>query len=271
MMPWIVVLALALQAASANDTDVHSIIQQSMEATRCDWQAAPEYDFSQRVRGKGGSRTSDVLMILGSPYEKLTAVNGAPLTAAQQEKEQQKLEQAIEQRRRESPEERNRRVAQYMKERKRDQSFLAELTRAFDFKLEGEQKLGSREVYVLRATPKPGYQPPNMETEALKGMQGRLWIDKNTFQWVKVEAQVIHPINIEGFLARVEPGTRFALEQMPVEDDIWLPSHFTMRSRAKVMFLFSQKSQDDETYWAYRKADNNPGSPRAPNDPQRRP
>jgi hypothetical protein len=57
----------------------------------------------------------------------------------------------------------------------------------------GEQKLGPYDVYVLRATPRPGYHPPNRDTQVLTGMQGMLWIDRNTCQWVKVEAWVVHP------------------------------------------------------------------------------
>jgi len=30
-------------------------------------------------------------------------------------------------------------------------------------------------------------------------MEGKLWIDEKTFQWVKVEATVIRPVSIEGF------------------------------------------------------------------------
>jgi hypothetical protein len=41
------------------------------------------------------------------------------------------------------------------------------------------------------------------ESKVLTGMEGKLWIDKKTLQWVKVEATVIHPVSIGGFLAEV--------------------------------------------------------------------
>jgi hypothetical protein len=85
-------------------------------------------------------------------------------------------------------------------------------------------------------------------------MEGKLWIDKKTYQWVKVEATVIHPVSIAGFLAQVEPGTRFELEKMPVTDSLWLPKHFAMKSQARVLFFFTRKSQADETYYGYQKA-----------------
>ena len=108
-------------------------------------------------------------------------------------------------------------------------------------------------VYVLAASPRPGYNPPTRDTRVLPGMRGKLWVDAQTYQWVKVEAEVIHPVWIEGFLARVDPGTRFALEYAPVSDDIWLPSHYEMQSHAKVLLLFSHHDQADQTYSDYRK------------------
>ena len=184
------------------------------------------------------SKTYEEMMILGSPYEHLLAVNGEPLTTDEEEAEQSKLREVTSQRRLESAGQRAQRIAKYDKDRKRDHLLMDELAKAFDFRLLGQQKLGPYDVYVLKATPRAGYKPPNMEEQALTRMQGKLWIDENKFQWVKVEAQVIHAVSIEGFLARVEPGTRFELEKMPVADGIWLPSHFAMKSRAKVPLSF---------------------------------
>jgi hypothetical protein len=250
------VLATLFLAVSAfAQPDVATIIQRSVEANNKDWEAAPQYDHFERDRQPdGGTRTYEVMMILGSDYQRLVAVNGKPLSPEEQASEQQKLEHVIAQRHDESAEQKAQRIARYEKDRKRDHLMMEQLTVAFDFKLLGKQKLGPYDVYVLQATPRPGYQPPNTETKVLTGMQGKLWIDKETYQWVKVEAEVVHPVSIVGFLAEVEPGTRFELEKMPVEDDIWLPSHFSMKARAKVLFFFSHKTQDDETYFDYHKA-----------------
>jgi hypothetical protein len=237
--------------------DVHTIIQRSVDANRADWKAAPAYDYFERDQENGGTKTYEETMILGSPYERLVAANGKPLTSNEQAAEQHKLDEVTAQRRQESSEQRARRVAKYEKDRKRDQLLMNELANAFDFRLLGQQKLGPYEVYVLKATPRAGYEPPNMEAQVLTGMQGKLWIDKNTFQWVKVEAQVIHPVSIEGFLARVEPGTHFELEKMQVTDGVWLPKHFAMKSRAKILFLLTHTTQEDETYFDYHQSSSN--------------
>jgi hypothetical protein len=250
IMYLVLLCILSLARTSAQD-DVRTIMQHSVDANRADWNAAPTYDYLERDQENGGTRTYQETMILGSPYQRLVAVNGEPLNSAAQAAEQRKLEEVTARRRQESSEQRARRVAKYEKDRKRDQLLMSELVKAFDFKLLGQERLGSYDVYVLKATPRTGYEPPNMEAQILTGMEGKLWIDKNTFQWVKVEARVLHPVTIEGFLARVEPGTHFELEKMQVTDRIWLPKHFAMKSRAKIFFLFNHNTQEDETYFDY--------------------
>ena len=249
-----VILVAMLAATSFAQSDVDTIIQRSVEANAEDWKIAPDYDYIERDRQQGGgTKTYEELMILGSPYERLVAVNGKPLSPERQTQEQQKLETTVVVRQKESQQERRQRIAMNEKERTGDHLMMEQLTKALDFKLVGEQKLGAQEVYVLKATPHPGYEPPNNEAKVLTGMEGELWIDKQTFQWLKVEATVIRPVSIGGFLAEVEPGTHFELEKMPVAGNIWLPKHFAMKSQAKIFFLFTRKSQADEVYYGYHK------------------
>ena len=50
---------------------------------------------SVTVQQGGGTKTYEERMIFGSPYERLVAVNGKPLSPEQQTEEQQKLEAAV--------------------------------------------------------------------------------------------------------------------------------------------------------------------------------
>jgi hypothetical protein len=248
-------IVLPLFGSSENSVDVHTIIERSVQANNADWKQAPEYDYFETDRDGQGTKTSHVMMILGSPYERLVAVNEKPLPADKDKAEQYKLEQAIAARRKESPRQRAQRVAKYERDRKRDHLLMDQLTDAFDFKLQGTRQLGPHEVYLLQARPRAGYQPPNSQAKVLTGMEGRLWIDTKTYQWVKVEAIVVHPVSIAGILARVEPGTRFELENVPVAEDVWLPKHFAMKANAKVLMLFNHNQQEDETYFNYHKSE----------------
>lgn len=235
--------------------DPNTIIQRSVEVLKLDWQADSAYDYFERDRGHQASQTWQVMMIQGSPYRRLQATGSTPLSPKDQEKEQRKLEAAVAQRCSESSQQRQQRIQEYQKDRDRDHRMMNQLTAAFVFQLVGQERLRGRTTWILKATPKPGYQPTSNETKVLTGMQGKLWVDKATFQWVRVDAFVIHPVSIEGFLARVEPGTEFELEKRPVSGGIWLPSHFFVRSKAEVLSFIGHKTHDDETYFNYQKAD----------------
>ena len=209
--------------------------------------------ISQSVEDE--SKTYQVTMIEGTPYQRLIAMGGKPLSPAQQAAEQKKERQATQHRQGESSGDRQERIQKYERERSRDNAMMQQLTEAFTFTLAGERKVRGFAVYVLKAMPKPGYKPPNMACQVLPGMQGELWIDRETYQWVKVTAQVIRPVSIDGFLARVEPGTRFELEKSPVGDgSIWLASHFAERANAKILGVFSHNSSEDDTFWDYQPA-----------------
>lgn len=238
--------------SSPTTDDASAIIQRSVQANEADWRALANFDYDEEDRdSSGNSKTYREFMIEGSRYACLIAINDRPLPPSEQAQEQDKLAKAIYDRKHETPDRRRKRLEAYRKERERDSTLLKQLSLGFNFSLKGEGKLGSYDVYILDANPRPGYQPPNMDAQVLTGMKGSLWIDKKSGQWVKVEAEVIHPVTIGGFLARVQPGTQFELEKMPVQNNYWFPKHFSMHSHSRILFLIAHHTQEDETYTNY--------------------
>ena len=129
---------------------------------------------------------------------------------------------------------------------------MLEMVSAFSFTPAGEENVRGRPAYVFDALPKPGYLPKNRDAKVLTGMKGRLWVDKGTFQWAKVQAEVITPISFYGFLAKVEPGTNFLLEQAPVAGRFWFPIRFHQKVNAKALGVINTNSLDEETYSDYK-------------------
>jgi len=250
------VLSSLLPAATLpTQLGANTIVQRSIEALKSDWQAERKYDNLERDTKNHESRTYRVMMILGSPYKRMEAVNGMPLSPEDQQQEQRKLTAAIAARCGESKVQTERRIETYNKGRDRDHFLMQEMTRAFAFTMLGETTLNGHDAWHLQASPKPGYQPPDREAKVLTGMKGELWIDKSTFQWIQVLAQVIHPVSIEGFLARVEPGTKFKLVRAPVGGGAWFPTQFSYASRVRVLSFVGHNAGDDETYSDYQTAD----------------
>jgi len=256
----IVVAALVRVAGAGvvtNAPDAQAIVRRSVEAIKEDWAEEPKYSWVERdVESKhDGARTSKtyrVLMIDGSPYNLVTAIDDRALGAGESALEQRKLAKEIAKRRNESERERARRIAKYAREQQHNHAMLQEMVTAFRFVLTGQARVNGHDCWVLDAEPKPDYDPVDREGRVLKGMKGKLWIDKATFQWVRVQAEVVRPVSFYGFLAKVGPGTKFYLEQEPVADGIWLPKVFDVHVQATALGFFSENSAENDSYRDYQ-------------------
>ena len=257
MRPLLVLgIAVGCTSAAGAQPDATEIIRRSVQTIEADWKQAPEYSFVERdVEGKHHAtptiKTYQVLMIDGSQYNRLIAMNDRPISSSEQAEEEKKLRAEILRRGSESDREHHRRVARFLKERDQDHAMLKEMVDAFDFRPAGEANVEGHDCWVFDAEPKPGYQPKTRETKVLSGMKGKLWIDKSQYQWVRVQAEVMHSVSMYG-IAKVGPGTHFFLEQAPVAGNLWLPIHFSVSVKASALGFINEDSVDDETYRQYK-------------------
>jgi hypothetical protein len=241
--------------------DVQTLLHESVAATQRDFREADNFswverDVEQKLTGRGSQKsrtvkTYQVTMIDGTPYNRLTKINDQPFTPDQDRQEERKMEAERNRRLSESQAARSKRIAKYRREHQQDQAMLKEMANAFTFKVVGEEAVNGRQTYVLDAAPRPGYVPKTRDTKVLTGMRGKLWIDKADKQWVKVEAEVIHPVTFYA-VASVGPGTKFVFEQAPVEGGVWQPSHFAVRVNSTVLWM-ARNSATDERYTNYRR------------------
>jgi hypothetical protein len=242
--------SIAFCAQCPESQDAAQIIKRSVAANGQDWNAQLQYSHRECDIKGGQSKVFEVLMIEGSPYQRLVAVNGQPLTPDQQQLEEAKYRREVQRRQNESPGERQARIAKYQNNRAEQHLLMQQMVAAFIFKIAGEQQVNGVDCYVLDATPNPDYQPPVEKARVLLGMKGRLWIDKEHYHWVKVQAEVINPVEFGYFLAKVKPGTQFELQQAPV-GDVWLPKHFSETVNASVFGLYGMHSREEEVYSDY--------------------
>ena len=248
-------------STNASAPSAADIIKRSVATNEQDWKAQPEYSYrEQDTKGKmvnghlkpAQSRTYEVMMIDGTPYNRLIGVNNEPLSPAQQKQEQSKLVRETKRRQTESHSAKQARLSKYQNERSEEHLLMQQMVQAFNFKLAGEERLEGVDCYVLNANPKPTYRPPVERAKVLTGMRGRLWIDKSAFHWVKVQAEVISPVEFGLFIAKVKPGTRFELVQAPV-GEMWLPKSFQQSVKASVLGVYGLGSAEQDEYSDYQK------------------
>ncbi len=251
-------LAAAVDVTPSGDA---AILQKAVIANSRDWKSQNDFchteqEIKSKIDSDGhledrSSKTFEVLMIDGSPYDRLIALNKEPLSPAQQQNEQAKLNREITTRRTQSPSARRARIGKYKSDRADEHLLMQQMVTAFDFKLMGEENVSGVECYKFLATPKPDYNPPVEKARVLRGMRGQMWIEKSEYHWVKVQAEVTQPVSFGFFIAKVNPGTRFELDQAPV-GGFWLPKHFIQTVHASVFGIYGYRNQDETFYSDYR-------------------
>jgi len=254
----LVVLSACVHCAWA-EMDVKALVEESVRNYERDWKAAAN-DWSciqtdvSRSGGKQETDVSEVVPLVGTPYDRLLKKDGQPLSPAAQRKEERKYQHVSRERAEESPEERAARLRKYENER----AFIHDIPRAYSFRLEGEESVNGRPAWVIAMTPRAGFEPSTTHGGMLSHIEGRLWIDKQDVQWAKAESHVMDPISMGWILARIDQGTRFTLEQTRVAEGLWMPSRVTVEGAALVMMVHEKPIHEEVTWSGYHRQIGNP-------------
>jgi hypothetical protein len=241
--------------------DASWIVRRSVAVNTADWRAQPQYshlerDTKTKIDSDGEakashSKTFQVTMIEGSPYYRLLELDHEPLGTVLAQQERDKLNREIQRRLSESSDQRRARISKYQSDRSEEHLLMQQMVDAFTFKLNREEQVDGVDCYLLDAIPNRGYTPPVEKARVLLGMKGHLWIDKAEYHWVKVQAEVINPVQFGFFIAQVKPGTKFELEQAPV-GGVWLPKRFAETVNASLFGIYGMRSRQEENYSDYR-------------------
>jgi hypothetical protein len=242
--------------------DARQIVGQSLMAAELSWQARNAYIYMERDEdrrldsaGQVQSQNVDVTkmtLVNGIRFEELMEHNGQLPSAD----DQRKRDVDIEKLKHETTTEQTERLRKDQENR----SFLHVLLEAFDFRLVGEETVDGRPAYVLEATPHPGYHASGKYGKLLARVQGKLWVDKQDFGWVKVDGEVTQSFSMGLFVARVQRGSHILLEQICLGDAVWVPKRLEVRASAKILFLKSLELEKILTYSDYRPAADGPYS-----------
>ncbi len=212
-----------------------------------------ETDSAGKLR-KTSSDTYETIILEGSPYRRHIAHNDKPLPPNEQAKEDEKFRRAAEERKKESPEQRKARIADWDRRRRREREPYREVPKAFDLRVAGEEPIGGNPAWVIEATPKPGYRPVSNATRFFPKVKGRVWIAKPDYQVLKMDVESLDTISFGGFLVRMAKGSHISLDAAHVNNELWLPSRVVLRGSVRIALIKVIRGEVDFTLTDYRKA-----------------
>jgi hypothetical protein len=91
---------------------------------------------------------------------------------------------------------------------------------------------------VIDFRPDPSFRPPTMLSDALTGIEGRVWIDAATRHMTRIEGRFLKTVNFGyGIIARIYPGGSIEFDQTNVGDGRWAYSHLVEHLTVRAMMI----------------------------------
>jgi hypothetical protein len=169
---------------------------------------------------------------------RLLSMGDKPLSAADEEKEQARLDGLLN-----DPGRQRHRKQNEDADTGRALKVLRALPQAFLFQFAGTGWGPTGKVEKFTFKPNPRFNPPDLETQVLTAMVGEIWIDASQVRVTRLEGHLQRDIDFGwGILGRLNKGGWIVIEQADVGGRQWRIVRFQMVMSGRV--LFKTKSFD---------------------------
>ena len=193
-----------------------------------------------------GDQVRDVIESKDGTVARLIERNGRPLTPEEDTAERQRLNDMIA-----SPDNYARHVRNETSNKRMAADLIRQMPDAMIYTYTpGQPQSGAPqarqektgEQVVMDFHPNPDWSPPSTIAEALTGLEGRIWIDVEHHQMIRMEGHIFKPVNFGwGMLAHVYPGGNLLLEQTNVGNERWIYTHFDQDVSVRALMVKTLK------------------------------
>lgn len=253
----------ATAAPQLSQEQIRDLIREAAEKDMQNDKKQRDYTYVQReeqhkLDGKdqvksSESKTYEIMVLYEEPVRKLIARDDKPLNESDARKEDEKVQKVIEKRKDESESDRRKRLEKQNKEQEEGRQFVKEIADAYNFRFAGEENLDGRKSIVIDADPRPGYEPHMKDAKFLPKFGFRVWLDEAEKQWVKLDIRCLDTVSVGLFLLRLHKGSNIQIEQVRVNDEVWLPRHVALKLDARLALLKGLNLTEDVTFRDYKK------------------
>lgn len=175
--------------------------------------------------------TEEDVEVDGGLLRRLVAVDGKPLTPAQQAEEDHRLQQLVA-----NPSA----FAEANRSREKDEArvvqIIERMPREFLFQYEGQQGGCQRIAY----RPNPAYQPVSFEDRVVHNMSGFVDIQEPSMRLCSVNGHLLKTVDFGwGLLGHLTQGSGFDLSRSEVEPSVWRSTQLQMHFDGAILFFKS--------------------------------
>jgi hypothetical protein len=229
----------------SNNGSAYRALQNEIDAAR---DTAHPLEYRLRKSSPRLTTTRQMVETRDGQVALLLAVNDAPPSAEDSQKEQARLDSLLS-----DPGKQQHRKQSEDSDTARAMKVLRALPKAFLYQDAGPQTSASGvtiERYTF--TPNPNFNPPDLETTILTQMTGEIWVDAAHQRVVHLEGHLQSDVDFGwGVLGRLYKGGWVAIDQSDIGNGVWHITRFQMKMSGRVLFktrVFD--TTEEETHFA---------------------
>jgi hypothetical protein len=225
--------------ASAEDI---ALIQRSSEHELQELENPKPYRYQERLDWNWGSETRSVIETREGRADRIVLFNGEPLSPAQQEKQEHRLEKLLSDHDAFKDE-----LKDQKSETQRRIRIVKAFPKAFFFDFAGAEK----GLLRFDFRPDPDFSPKDRETQMYRGMEGSVWIEPAQERIVRIEGILIKDVNFGwGIVGHLNKGGIYEIAQTQLSPGKWRITMLDVDLKGKTFlinsFRFKRKEIDSQ-------------------------
>jgi hypothetical protein len=230
-------LASAQQLPSDANEFVCEVLQHEIDE---ELQDHALWTYREQKTDDGKEKLFRVYQTPKGEIDRLIAVNGHPLTAAQIQAEDERIEKLISR-----PSEMRQHQKKIREDGEQARSLLRMFSDAFLFQYDGTQGALVR----LRFTPNPKFRPPSHATQVFHHMTGTMLLDPKQKRLAAIDGTLTSEVKFAGGLfGHLDKGGTFVVHQQEVGPHLWEVTSMHVHINGKALLFKTIAVQEDEIY-----------------------
>jgi hypothetical protein len=227
--------------------DIPTLMHQVEAAQRASEAIQKDYLYHsvqtlQEIDSHGGVKKTetdqyDVFWIRGVPVRRLLKKNGKDLSDNEKKQEEERIDK-------ESAKARERRdkaeaAGKATDPRGEDEVTVSRLLELGSFSNAHRVQLHGRDTIVVDYTGDPKAKPRNNFESVIRDLVGTVWVDEQDQAIAKLEGHFVNNFKVGGgLLVNIQKGLTFSLQQVRINDEVWLPARIEGHGSARALLLF---------------------------------
>jgi hypothetical protein len=227
----------SVQAQADPNRFVQDVLQNEIQAEENDHSL---WTYQELKLDHGKKKLLSVCQTKKGDVERLVAIDGTPLSPAEAQAEDQRIDHLIAH---------PRLMAQQQKKEREDgdqaQQLLRMLPQAFLFEYKGTEG----NIVRLRFTPNTKFHPATRPEQVFHHMEGTLLLDMQAKRLAAIDGTLTSEVKFAGgWLGHLDQGGTFAVQQREVGSGYWEMTSMRVQMSGRVLFFKSISVQENETY-----------------------